>query len=383
MDFALDEELTMVRDMARDFAEKELRSRASKFDRQEAIDPDVFQKMSELGLWGLTVPEEYGGAGMGNLALSVVLIEINRVCASTGVTLSVHNSLLEAPIRRFGNEAQKRAWLPRLAAGELIGAYGLTEPNSGSDAAALRTSAVRDGDDYVLNGTKIWVTNGGIAGLFVIYARTDPAAPKAKGISAFLVPRDTPGLRVGKHEKKTGIRGSTTTEVLLENVRIPAANLLGEPNRGFQIAMDTLDGGRIGIAAQAVGIAQACLEASVKYSHERQQFQRPIADFQAIQWKLSDMATRIDASRLLTYRASWLRDRNQPCNREAAEAKLFASQTANFCADEAVQIHGGAGYTDEFHVERLFRDARVTEIYEGATDIQRIVIARSVLAGTG
>ncbi len=381
MDFALDEELTLVRDMARDFAEKELRPRASKFDRQEAIDPDVFQKMSELGLWGLTVPEEYGGAGMGNLALSVVLIEINRVCASTGVTLSVHNSLLEAPIRRFGTEEQKRAWLPKLAAGELIGAYGLTEPNSGSDAAALRTSAARDGDGYVLNGTKIWVTNGGIAGLFVIYARTDPAAPKAKGISAFLVPRDTPGLRVGKHEKKTGIRGSTTTEVLLENVCIPAANLLGDKNRGFQIAMDTLDGGRIGIAAQAVGIAQACLEASVKYSHERQQFQRPIADFQAIQWKLSDMATRIDASRLLTYRASWLRDRNEPCNREAAQAKLFASQTANFCADEAVQIHGGAGYTDEFHVERLFRDARVTEIYEGATDIQRIVIARSLLAG--
>jgi butyryl-CoA dehydrogenase len=380
MDFALDQELTMVRDMAREFAEKELRSRAAQFDREERIAPDVFEKLGELGLWGLTVPEEYGGAGMGNLALSAVLMEINRACASTGVTLSVHNSLLGAPLRRFGNEAQKRAWLPEVASGERIGAYCLTEPNSGSDAAALRTVAVRSGDEWVLDGTKVWVTNGGIAGLFVVYARTDPAAPKAKGISAFLVPRETPGLSVGKHEKKTGIRGSSTTEILLQGARIPATNLLGELNRGFTVAMDTLDGGRIGIAAQAVGIAQACLEASVKYSRERRQFQAPIGEFQAIQFKLSDMATRIEASRLLTFRAAWMRDRGEPCSREAAQAKLFSSLTANFCADEAVQIHGGAGYTDEFPVERFFRDARITEIYEGATDIQRIVIARSVLA---
>jgi butyryl-CoA dehydrogenase len=262
MDFALDQELTMVRDMAREFAEKELRARAAQFDREERIAPDVFEKLGELGLWGLTVPEEYGGAGMGNLALSAVLMEINRACASTGVTLSVHNSLLGAPLRRFGNEAQKRAWLPEVASGERIGAYCLTEPNSGSDAAALRTVAVRSGDEWVLDGTKVWVTNGGIAGLFVVYARTDPAAPKAKGISAFLVPRETPGLSVGKHEKKTGIRGSSTTEILLQGARVPATNLLGELNRGFTVAMDTLDGGRIGIAAQAVGIAQACLDAS-------------------------------------------------------------------------------------------------------------------------
>jgi alkylation response protein AidB-like acyl-CoA dehydrogenase len=380
MDFALDEELTMVRDMARDFAEKELLPRATRHDREEALDPAVLAGLSELGLWGLTIPEEYGGAGLGNLALTPVLIEINRACAATGVTLSVHNSLVAGPVQRFGSPEQKQAWLPRLASGEVLGAYCLTEPNAGSDAAALSTSARLDGDEYVLDGTKVWVTNGGIAGLFVVYARTDPEAPKARGISAFLVPRDAPGLRIGKHEKKTGIRGSSTTEVLLEGVRIPRANLLGEPNRGFQVAMDTLDGGRIGIAAQAVGIGLACLEASRKYALERHQFGRPIGDFQAIQWKLADMSARLEGARLLTYRAAWLRDRGEACSQASAEAKLQASQTANFCADECLQIHGGAGYTDDFHVERLFRDARITEIYEGASDIQRIVIARRLLA---
>ena len=380
MDFDLTEEQTMIRDMTREFAEKELIPRAGKFDRQESIDPDVLKQIAELGLFGLTIPEEYGGAGMGNVSLALVLFELNRACASTGVTVSVHNSLLGAPIRRFGTDAQKQEWLPRLASGEIIGAYCLTEPNCGSDAAALATSAKRDGDDYVLNGTKVWVTNGGLAGLFVVYARTDPDRPRAKGISAFLVPSDTEGLRIGKHEMKTGIRGSSTTEVLLENVRVPAASLLGEENRGFNIAMDTLDGGRIGIAAQSVGIGRACLEASIKYANEREQFGRPIGNFQAIQWKLSDMSMRIEAARLLTLRAAKLRDDGRSCNQAAAEAKLFASETANFCADETVQIHGGAGYTDDFHVERLFRDARITEIYEGASDIQRIVIARQLLA---
>ena len=256
----------------------------------------------------------------------------------------------------------------------------MTEPNAGSDAAALRTSAKLEGNSYVLEGTKLFVTNGNEAGLFIVYARTDPSVSKASGISAFLVPRDTKGLRVGKKEKKTGIRGSSTTEVIFEDARVPAANLLGEKNRGFQIAMDTLDGGRIGIAAQSVGIAQACLEAATKYAKERQQFGRPIAEFQAIQWKLADMSTQIEASRLLTLRAAWMRDQNEPCGQQAAQAKLFSSKTANFCADESLQIHGGAGYTDEFPIERLFRDARITEIYEGATDIQRIVIARKVLA---
>jgi len=380
MDFELDQELTLVRDMARDFAERELAPRAARHDRQEHLDPEIYAKLGELGLWGLTIPEAYGGSGLGNLPLALVLIELNRGCASTGVTVSVHNSLVGAPLKRFGSKEQQEAWLPRLATGELLGAYCLTEPNAGSDAAALRTTAVEQGGDYVLDGTKLFVTNGNEAGLFIVYARTDPSASKASGISAFLVPRDSKGLRVGKKEKKTGIRGSSTTEILLEGVRVPAANLLGPKNRGFQVAMDTLDGGRIGIAAQAVGIGQACLEASTRYAKDRQQFGRAIGDFQAIQWKLADMSTQLEASRLLTLRAAWLRDRNEPCGQQAAQAKLFASKTANFCADEAVQIHGGAGYTDEFPVERYFRDARITEIYEGATDIQRIVIARKVLA---
>jgi acyl-CoA dehydrogenase len=380
MDFQLNEELTLVRDMARDFAEGELIPRATKHDRQGFIDPDVFAKMSELGLWGLTVPEKYGGAGMSNVALSVVLEEINRGCASTGVTLSVHNSLVGAPLRKFAPEAVKDEWLPKLATGEVLGAYCLTEPNAGSDAASLRTNAKVDGDDFVINGTKIWVTNGGIAHVMLVYARTNSTASKAKGISAILVPTNTPGVTVGKAEKKCGIRGSSTTEIQFENVRVPRTNLVGPLDQGFMIAMDTLDGGRIGIASQAVGIARAALEASTKYSKQREQFGQPIANFQAIQWKLADMSTRIEASRMLVMKAAWLRDRGERCSTQSAQAKLFASQTANYCADECLQIHGGAGYTDHFHVERLFRDARITEIYEGATDIQRIVIARSLIA---
>lgn len=380
MDFQLNEELTLVRDMARGFAENELAPRATKHDRQGFIDRDVFARMTELGLWGLTIPEAYGGAGMGNLALSVVLEEINRVCASTGVTLSVHNSLLGAPITKFASEEIKKEWLPRLATGEVIGAYCLTEPNAGSDAAALRTSARLDGDDFVIDGTKVWVTNGGTSGVMLVYARTDPTAAKAKGISAILVPKNTKGLTVGAPEKKCGIRGSSTTEIQFDGVRVPKRNLVGVLHDGFRIAMDTLDGGRIGIASQAVGISVACLEAATKYSKEREQFGKSISNFQAIQWKLADMSTRIEAARLLVLKAAWLRDRRERCTQEAAQAKLFASTTANFCADECLQIHGGAGYTDHFQVERLFRDARITEIYEGATDIQRIVIARGVLA---
>jgi butyryl-CoA dehydrogenase len=380
MHFQLTDEQTMIRDMARSFSETELLPRATRHDREEKLDPAIFEKMTELGFWGLTGPAEFGGAGLGNVELSLVLEEVNRACASTGVTLSVHNSLVTGPIKKFGTDEQKKAWLPKLATGEVIGAYCLTEPNAGSDAAALATTARADGDAWVLDGTKVWVTNGGIAGVFIVYARTDPKASKAKGISAFIVPGDTKGLKIGKHEKKTGIRGSSTTEVILDGVRIPKGNLLGELNKGFMVAMDTLDGGRIGIASQAVGIARACLEAAVKYSKEREQFGQPIANYQAIQWKLADMSTRIDASRMLTWKAAWLRDRGEKCTQAASEAKLFASQTANFAADECLQIHGGAGYTDHFHVERLFRDARITEIYEGATDVQRIVIARSVLA---
>jgi butyryl-CoA dehydrogenase len=296
------------------------------------------------------------------------------------VTLSVHNSLLGAPIMRFGTEAQKQRWLPELASGRRIGAYCLTEPNAGSDAAAIATSAKLVGDEWVLNGTKIFVTNGAFAGLFVVYARTDPSVSKAKGISAFVVPRETPGLSIGKSEKKCGIRASSTTEVLLENAKLPKDALLGPLNEGFKVAMYTLDGGRIGIAAQALGIGRAALEASVKYSREREQFGKPIGDFQAIQWKLADMSCQLEASRMLVLKAAWLRDRKESCTQAAAQAKLTASRTANFCADECLQIHGGAGYTDHFHVERLFRDARITEIYEGVSDVQRIVIARGLVS---
>lgn len=378
--FDLSEELTLVRDTAREFAERELIPRATKHDREAHIEPEVLAKIGELGFWGLTIPEQYGGAGMGNLALSIVLEELNRGCAATGVTVSVHNSLLCSPINKWGTEEQKKTWLPKLATGECLGAYALTEPGSGSDAAAMVTRGVKDGDHYVINGTKIWVTTGSMAGLVLVYVRTNPDVPKAKGVSAFLVPAGTPGLKVGKKEMKCGIRGSPAVELEFDNCRVPAKNMLGQLDRGFPIAMDTLDGGRIGIAAQSVGIAQACLEEAIKYAKVRVQFGKPIAHFQAIQHKIADMQTKIDAARMLVQKAAWLRDANEPCGRQAAEAKLFASQTANFCADECLQIHGGAGYTDHFIAERLFRDARITEIYEGATDIQRLVIARAVLA---
>lgn len=380
MDFQLTEDQAMVRDMAREFAQKELVPRASKHDTQGKLDPEVFDMLGELGFWGFTVPEEHGGAGLGNFDLALLLEELNAGCASTGVTVSVHNSLLGSPIKRFGTQEQKDEWLPQLATGERIGCYCLTEPNAGSDAGGIATSAVRDGDDWILNGTKVFVTNGAFAGLGIVYARTSTELKGPKGISAFLVPMDTPGVSVGKAELKTGIRGSSTTEILLENVRLPKTGLLGEENRGFPIAMDTLDGGRIGIAAQAIGIGRACLEASILYAKDREQFGRPIGNFQAIQWKLADMATQLDAARLLVHRAAMTRDSGGSVTLQAAQAKLFASTVSNFCADECLQIHGGAGYTDDFEVERLFRDARITEIYEGATDIQRIVIARNLLA---
>ena len=377
--FDLGEELSMVRDSARDFADGVLAPLATKHDREESISDDVYKQLGELGFWGLTLPEEYGGADLGNVALAVVLEELNRACASTGVAVSVHNSLLCAPLMKFGTDEQKAHWLPKLASGEAIGAYSLSEAGSGSDAAALAATAERDGDDWILRGTKLWVTSGDRAGLFLVYVRTHPDLPKAKGITAFLMPGDAPGLKVGKHEMKTGIRGSATVELILDDVRLGPECVLGEVDRGFPIAMDTLAGGRIGIASQAVGIGQACLDASIKYAKEREQFGKPIGHFQAIQHKLADMSARLEAARLLVRKAAWMRDRGMEVNRQSSEAKLLASQAANFCADEAVQIHGGAGYTDDFHVERLFRDARITEIYEGATDIQRLVIARDLL----
>ena len=379
MDFELSEEHRMVRDSAREFAREVLAPRAAGLDRDGIFPIENFREAAARGFTGMLVPEEYGGAGLGNFALALVLMEINRACASTGVTLSVHNSLVSGPLVHFGTEAQKKRWLPLLASGEALGAYSLSEAPSGSDAAALRCAAVRDGGDFVLNGTKLWVTSGTHADLFIVFARTDPSVSNAKGISAFLVERGAKGFRVSRKEEKLGIRASSTTELVLEDCRLPAGNLLGPLNEGFRVAMHTLDGGRVGIAAQGVGIAEACLEASVKYAKERRQFGQPIASFEPIQWKIAEMATKIDAARLLVLRAAWLKDRGQPHACEAAMAKLEASRAANWCARQAVQVHGGAGYLVDFPVERYFRDARISEIYEGTTEIQKIVISRHVL----
>src|SRR5688572_5258902 len=380
MNFDLTEDERLVQQTARDFADRVLKPRASEFERAGSVPREVLSQMAELGFMGMLTPEEYGGSGLNNFCLALVQMEINRACASTGVTMSVHNSLLTSPILRFGNEAQKKTVLSKLARAEWIGAYSLSEPGSGSDAGALRATAVRDGDHYVLNGTKNFVTNGGIADLFIVFARTHPdPAMKTKGISAFIVERATRGLTVGKNESKLGIRGSTTTEIAFQDCRIPASSLIGAENEGFKIAMVTLDGGRIVIAAQAVGIAQACLDASIKYAKERRQFGKPIGEFQAIQWKLANMATDIDAARFLALRAARLRDEGKSHILEASMAKLFAADMVNRHATEAVQIHGGVGYVKEFSVERYFRDAKITEIYEGTSEIQRMVIARALL----
>jgi alkylation response protein AidB-like acyl-CoA dehydrogenase len=380
MNFTLSTEEALIQGTARDFADKELAPIAGKIDQQGEIPRSVFEKMAALGFLGMLTPDAYGGVGLTNLALALVQLEINRACASTGVSMSVHNSLCQSPLLKFASEEQKKKYLPRLAHGEWIGAYSLTEPVSGTDAAALITTATREGDDYVLRGTKNFVTNGGFADLFILFARTnsDPAA-KQTGISAFIVERTWKGLTVGKPEKKMGIRGSSTTTLFFDGCRVPAANLLGKEGDGLKIALSTLDGGRIGIASQATGIAMACLDASVKYAKERKQFDRPIGDFQAIQWKIADMATDIDAAKLLIYRAARMRDAGEPHTKEASMAKLFASTMVNRHATQAVQIHGGVGYIKDFPVERYFRDAKITEIYEGTSEVQKIVVARSLL----
>ncbi|MFQ5503287.1 MAG: acyl-CoA dehydrogenase [Planctomycetota bacterium] len=378
VDFELDPETALLRDAARDFAEKELVPNASRWDKERRFPEEAIKKAAELGFLGMTIPEEYGGIQLGNLALCVLLEEINRGCASTGVTISVHNSLFCSPLVKFGTEEQKQRILPKMATGEWLGAYCLSEAGAGSDAAALRCTAVRDGDDWILDGPKLWITTGSKADVFIVFARS--GEHRTRGITAFLVERSREGCEVGKKEDKLGIRASPTTEILLNGCRVPGSNLLGEEGQGFKIALDTLDGGRLGIASQSLGIASACLEASIKYAKERTQFERPIAEYQAIQWKLADLATDLEAGRLLTWRAASKRDQGNTVTTESAMAKLFASLACNRAARQAVQIHGGAGYTREFPVERFMRDARITEIYEGATDIQRLVIARSLLA---
>ncbi|HVY60779.1 MAG TPA: acyl-CoA dehydrogenase [Planctomycetota bacterium] len=378
MGFEFTEEQRMIQQTARDFANSVLAPRARDLDKAEKFPAEHIPKLAELGFMGIISPEEYGGSGLSQITQVLIMEELHRACASTGVTVSVHNSLVQGPLNKFGTPEQKKRYLPRLTSAELIGAYCLSEPDFGSDAAGLVTTAVRKGDKYVLDGTKAWITNGDAAGFFIVFATRERGAG-AKGISAFLVEKAFPGVTVGKKEEKLGIRASSTTQIHLDNVEVPAENLLGKEGEGFKIAMDTLDGGRIGIATQAVGIAQACLDRAAKYAKERQQFGKKIADFQAIQWKVADMATRIDAARLLCYRAAELRENGKSCNREAAMAKLFASETANQAATDAVQVHGGWGYMAEYDVERYFRDAKITEIYEGTSEVQRIVISRHYL----
>ena len=378
MDFELTEEQRMVRDTTRSFVEKELKPVASRLDHDAIYPHEQLRKLGEMGLTGVFVPEEFGGSGMDRVSYVVALEEVSKAWASLGVIMSVNNSLACGPILRFGTETQKQRFLPRLARGEWLGCYALTEPGAGSDAGSIQTQAKRVGDHYVLNGNKVFTTNGSRANLAIVYAVTDPSSGK-NGISAFLVERNTPGYVVDKIEDKLGLNSSETAALRFEDCRVPQENLLGHEGEGFRIALETLDGGRIGIAAQALGIAQGCIEESLAYSKERKQFGQPIANFQAIQWMLADMATEIDAARLLTHRAAWMQQQGKSVTREAAMAKLFASEASNRAAYKAIQIFGGYGYIKDFVVERFFRDARVTTLYEGTSEIQRLIIARQLL----
>ncbi|HFK1743732.1 acyl-CoA dehydrogenase AcdA [Bacillus cereus] len=375
MHFKLSEEHEMIRKMVRDFAKNEVAPTAAERDEEERFDRELFDQMAELGLTGIPWPEEYGGIGSDYLAYVIAIEELSRVCASTGVTLSAHTSLAGWPIFKFGTEEQKQKFLRPMAEGKKIGAYGLTEPGSGSDAGGMKTIAKRNGDHYILNGSKIFITNGGIADIYVVFALTDPES-KQRGTSAFIVESDTPGFSVGKKESKLGIRSSPTTEIMFEDCRIPVENLLGGEGQGFKVAMQTLDGGRNGIAAQAVGIAQGALDASVEYARERHQFGKPIAAQQGIGFKLADMATDVEAARLLTYQAAWLESEGLPYGKESAMSKVFAGDAAMKVTTEAVQVFGGYGYTKDYPVERYMRDAKITQIYEGTQEIQRLVISR-------
>ncbi|RHW40224.1 acyl-CoA dehydrogenase [Neobacillus notoginsengisoli] len=372
MDITFTDEQEMMRKMVRDFAEKEIAPFVEKMEQGE-FPRKVLTKMAELGLMGIPVPEKYGGAGMDFMSYIIAIHEISRVSAAVGVILSVHTSVGTNPILYFGTEEQKQKYVPKMAAGEWLGAFCLTEPGAGSDAGNLNSRAIQKEDHYVLNGTKVFITNGGEADIYIVFARTAQDA-----ISAFIVEKDTPGLIIGKDEKKMGLHGSRTVQLTFEDMRVPKENLLGEEGEGFKIAMSNLDAGRIGIGAQALGIAEAALKAATEYAKERRQFGKPIAAQQGIAFKLADMATAVEGSRLLVYCAATLRSEGLKCGKEASMAKLFASKTAVQTATEAIQVFGGYGYTEDYPVERYFRDAKVTEIYEGTSEIQRHVIARQL-----
>ncbi|HET9014374.1 MAG TPA: acyl-CoA dehydrogenase family protein [Thermomicrobiaceae bacterium] len=379
MDFALSDEQILLRDTVRDFVARRVAPRASERDRDATFPESELREAAEIGLCGMMVPEEFGGSPVGVLGAAIVYEELAYGSAALSVTLSVHNSLVCGGIATFGTPELQAQLLPSLADGTLLGAYALSEPQAGSDAAAIITRAERVADGYLLNGRKIFVTSGGHAGLYVVFAVTDPEARTSRKISAFVVERGTPGLEVPRKERKLGLRASEIVELSLRDVHVPAANLLGEEGRGFAIAMHLLDGGRVGIGAQSLGIARSAYDRARRYAVDREQFGHRLADFQATQWKLADMATRLEAARLLVWRAAALRDAGAPHTLAASQAKLFASETATWVTDQAVQLHGGYGYLEDYEVERYFRDARATVIYEGTSEIQRLVIARHVL----
>ena len=378
MDFELTEEQEMIRRMVRDFAEKEIVPIAGEMDEKGEFPWEIIRKMAPLGFLGLPIPEEYGGAGVDNVSFAIAMEEIARASGSIAITLDAHVSLACEAILQFGSEEQKRKYLAPLARGEKLGAFALTEPEAGSDAAAIKTRAVLSGDEWVLNGQKVFITNGSIADVVVVAAVTDPTKGH-RGISNFIVEKGTPGFRPGRDEEKMGLKGSVTSQLFFEDCRVPKENLLGKEGEGFKQFLIVLDAGRIAIGAMAVGLAQAALDASIAYAKERVQFGQPIAKFQAIQWMIADMATQLDAARLLVYRAAWLKDRGVRFTREAAMAKLFASEIAERACHAAIQIHGGYGYTKDYPLERFYRDVRLCEIGEGTSEIQRLVIARQVL----
>ncbi|QNB46735.1 acyl-CoA dehydrogenase [Thermanaerosceptrum fracticalcis] len=378
MNFNLTKEQLMIRKTVREFAEKEVAPLAIEIDKSGEFPWKNVKKMARYGFLGLPISQKYGGAGADYVSYAIMIEEISRVCASTGVIVESHVSLGAEAIELFGTEEQKQKYLLPLARGEKLGAFALTEPNAGTDAGAMQTKAVLDGDHYVLNGNKMFITNAGAADSYVVFAMTKPGVG-TKGISAFIVEKEMPGFSVGHPEDKMGIRASKTAELVFENVRVPKENLLGREGEGFKIAMTTLDGGRIGIASQALGIAQGALDAAIKYAKEREQFGKPIASFQAVQWMLADMAVEVQAARFFVYYAAFLKSQGQRFSKEAAMAKLYASKAAMFCADKAVQIHGGYGYMRDYQVERFLRDAKITEIYEGTSEVQRMVIAGNIL----
>lgn len=378
MEFGLSNEHTMLRKLFQDFAQTEVEPIAAEVDEEERFPAETVEKMKKMGMMGIPFAKEYGGAGGDQLAYVLAVEELSKVCATTGVILSAHTSLGGYPIEKYGTEEQKQKYLVPLANGTKLGAFGLTEPNAGTDASQQQTTAVLDGDEYVINGTKIFITNGEKADIYIIFAMTDKSKGN-RGISTFIIEKGTPGFSFGLMEKKMGIRGSSTCELVFEDVRIPKENLLGKEGNGFRIAMDTLDGGRIGIAAQALGIAQGALDVTVQYVKERKQFGRSLSQFQNTQFVLADLANLVEAARLLVYRAAWNKDQGLPYAVAAAHAKLFASETAMKVTTKCVQLYGGYGYTRDYPVERMMRDAKITEIYEGTSEVQRMVISAGLL----